>query len=134
MPVVDASVCVALFKADELDHAACRSWLVETLRREETIVSPVVLLPEVASGMARGLGDTAAVQEAIGILRGRRFIELSPVTESVAAFAAEIAAKHGIRGSDALYVALASRLDMELVTLDRQQRERGAFVVKTRRP
>ena len=48
--------------------------------------------------------------------------------------AAAIAAEHRIRGCDALYVALADMLSEPLVTLDRQQLERGAAVVTTRRP
>jgi predicted nucleic acid-binding protein len=40
----------------------------------------------------------------------------------------------GIRGCDAIYVALAEDLGTELVTLDRQQRERGSAIVPTREP
>jgi len=45
-----------------------------------------------------------------------------------------LAAEHRIRGCDAVYVALARQLDMPLITLDRQQLERGAAVVATRVP
>jgi predicted nucleic acid-binding protein len=48
--------------------------------------------------------------------------------------AASVAAEHRIRGCDAVYIALADQLDDVLVTLDRQQLERGAAVVAVREP
>jgi predicted nucleic acid-binding protein len=57
-----------------------------------------------------------------------------PVSEALAARAAKIAARQKIRGCDAVYVALAEQPEMELVTLDRQQLERGVEVVATRSP
>jgi predicted nucleic acid-binding protein len=135
MPVVDASVCVALFKADEPGHEAAMAWLTETLSSGEPIVSPAILLPEVAAALARGLAmGSAAVSRAVELLRRRTLVELFPVTEALAVRAAAIAAEHRLRGTDAIYVALAGRLEMHLITFDRQQVERGAAVVEIRRP
>jgi predicted nucleic acid-binding protein len=61
-------------------------------------------------------------------------IELIPVTLAMAEQAALIAAEHRIRGCDAVYVALADQLSDTLVTLDRQQLERGAALVTVRAP
>lgn len=135
MPVVDASVCVALFKADEPGHQAARAWLAETLGADEPIVSPAILLPEVAAALARGLAmDSADVSRAVDLLRRRTLVELFPVTEALAARAAAVAAEHRLRGADAVYVALAGLLGMPLITFDRQQVERGAAAVEVRRP
>jgi predicted nucleic acid-binding protein len=134
MPVLDASVCVALFHRGDPGHLASRRWLAERQGEEEPIVSPVILLAEVAAALGRGLGDADLAREAVRLLRGRHLVELFPVTEALAARAAEIAADQKIRGCDAVYVALARQLDMELVTQDLQQLERGAAVVATRLP
>ncbi len=134
MPVVDASVCVALFKADEPGHPSSLRWLEEAVKGEEPIVSPAILLAEVASALGRGLGDTEITRKVVELLRARHLLDLFPVTEALAARAAEIAASHRIRGCDAVYVALAEQLEMELVTLDGQQLDRGANVVGTRTP
>jgi predicted nucleic acid-binding protein len=61
-------------------------------------------------------------------------IELVQITTSLAERAAAIAAEHRIRGCDAVYVALADQLSDTLVTLDRQQLERGAALVTVRAP
>ncbi len=134
MPVVDASVCVALFKSDEVGHEASRAWLAEAGEMEEPIVSPVILLAEVGSALGRGLGDDALARQAVSFLRVKGLVELHPVTEALAARASEIASEQHLRGCDSIYVALAKKLEMELVTLDGQQLERGALVVPTRNP
>lgn len=138
MPVVDASVCVALFKADEPGHEAARAWLTATLSAGEPVVSPAILLAEVAAALARGLaptmGGAAEVMRAVELLRRRTLVELFPVTEGLAARAAAVAAEHRLRGADAIYVALAGQLAMPLITFDRQQIERGAAAVEIRRP
>lgn len=134
MPVIDASVCVSLFRADDPGHAASLRWLKGVLAGDELIVSPVLLLPEVAAALGRGLGEAELPCQVVELLRARQIIDLLPVSEALAARAAEIAARQKIRGCDAVYVALAEQLEMELVTLDRQQLERGAEVVATRSP
>lgn len=132
MPIVDASVYVAFFKADEVQHVPSRRWLRTASRSDEPIFSPAILLPEVASALGRGLGDTGLADYAVGLLRSRRFGELLPVTHALSARASKIAAEQRLRGCDAVYVALAQQLGMELVTFDRDQLERGAAVVVTR--
>ena len=134
MPVVDASVCVALFNSNEPGHEASRLWIADAGEQEEPIVSPVILLAEVASALGRGLGNEELAREAVSLLRSKLLLELFPVPEALAARAAEIAAELRLRGCDAIYVGLARQLDMELVTLDRQQLERGAAVIPTRNP
>ena len=133
MPVVDASVCVALFNSDEPGHAASRRWLAVATEDEESIVAPVILLAEVAAALGRGLGDAELAQQAVALLRSRRLVQLFPATEALAARAAEIAAEQRLRGCDSIYVALAKHLQMELVTFDRQQLDHGADVVVTRK-
>ena len=44
--------------------------------------------------------------------------------------AAQLAAELGLRGADSTYVAVATRLDLPLVTLDVDQRERAGKRVK----
>jgi predicted nucleic acid-binding protein len=61
-------------------------------------------------------------------------VQLTPVTSILAERAAVIAADYRVRGCDSIYIALAEQLGEELITLDQQQLERGAMVVKTRRP
>ena len=108
--------------------------LTEKSRRELLQAEVDEDLAEVAAALGRGLGDAELADYAVGILRSRRWVDLFPVTQALATRAAKIAAEHKIRGCDAIYVALAQQLGMELVTLDGDQLDRGAAVIKTRTP
>ncbi len=134
MSVVDASVVVALLKDDEEGHQASRSWIEHGLITGEVISSPAIVLAEVAAALSRGLREKEMAERAVSYLENSPLIEILPVTLSLGRRAAEIAAAERIRGCDAVYVALAERDAVELISLDRQQLERGSGVVATRKP
>ena len=62
------------------------------------------------------------------------YLILVPLDSTLAQQAAEVAAQHRLRGSDAVYAAVALRFGSPLVTLDREQRERIAKVLVTSTP
>jgi len=134
VPVVDASVVVALFRADDPGHAASRTWLDRTLDLDEPITAPSILLAEVAAALARGLDDDALAFRAVDTILQGPLVELHPVTAELGQAAAVLATSCRLRGCDAVYAALASTLQVPLVTLDRQQLERAAGAAETRRP
>jgi predicted nucleic acid-binding protein len=134
MAVVDASVLVALFHADEPHHDVCRSWLIRVTTAGEEIVIPVIALAEIAAAVSRGKGDALRAQQITTLLTQSNVLTLHPVPQVLAEQAADVAALHRIRGCDAIYVALAQKLDQPLITLDAQQLERAAAIVKTEKP
>jgi predicted nucleic acid-binding protein len=134
MPVIDASITVALINAHEKEHARSWAWFEQARMAGELIAAPVILLSEVAVALSRGVGDPVLAHRVVQQLSRTELIELVPVTLALAELAAAIAADHRIRGCDAVYVALADLLSEPLVTLDRQQLERGAAAVTVRRP
>lgn len=134
MAIIDASVYIALVNAHEREHASSWAWLEQARAREESVVAPVILLAEVAAALSRGVGDPALAHRVVQQLARSEVIELIPITMAMAEQAAEIAAEQRIRGCDAVYVALAHQLNDTLVTLDRQQLERGAALVAVRAP
>jgi predicted nucleic acid-binding protein len=129
VPVVDASVYVALLREDEAGHAACRVWLDRATERGDALVAPAVLAPEVVGAISRGLADRPLAQRVAGQLLSGAIVTLEPIGPALTKRAAAVAAEHRIRGCDAIYVALAAELDDVLVTLDRQQAQRGGSAV-----
>jgi predicted nucleic acid-binding protein len=102
--------------------------------RRVPVVCPEILFPEVAAAVARGLDDTELGYRAAAHLRtlpGHRFIA---VDRALSGLAARLAAEYRLRGSDAIYAALAHQEGAHLITWDRQQRERAAGVVETLTP
>jgi predicted nucleic acid-binding protein len=131
---MDASVYLALINEHEEAHTSSWAWLEQAQAAQEPIVAPVILLAKVAAALSRGVGDPALAHQVVQQLRRSEVIELMPVTLTLADRAATIAADHRIRGCHAVYVALAGQLGDSLVTLDRQQLERGAAIVAVREP
>ena len=71
---------------------------------------------------------------AVDVLQALPNLTLVSLDQALAHEAAEIAADRALRGADAIYVAVARQYGCILVTLDREQRERGAAVVTTQTP
>ncbi|HSN78120.1 MAG TPA: type II toxin-antitoxin system VapC family toxin [Anaerolineae bacterium] len=134
MAVIDASVYIALINVDEAGHAASWRWYIQTVRSGEHIFAPTIILGEVAAALSRGLNDSDLAHRAVRRLERSRAVELVSVTIILGKAAALVAADHRIKGCDAVYVALAQLRGEYLVTLDRQQLERGSLVVETRQP
>jgi predicted nucleic acid-binding protein len=134
MAVIDASVYVAMFHAGEPGHASSWTWWRRAQYTSESISAPLILIAEVAAALSRGASDPSLAHQVVQQLLRYQVVQLAPITSILAERAAAIAADYRVRGCDSIYIALAEQLDEELITLDQQQLERGAVVVKTRRP
>lgn len=134
MAVVDASVYVALVHADEPGHADSWAWLLDVQSRGEALRAPCILAAEVAAAISRGMTSPDLAHRIVQQLLSANVVELHPVSIPLAGRAAVIAADERVRGCDAVYLALAEQMGEVLVTLDRQQLERGANLVQTRPP
>ncbi|MCE7939638.1 hypothetical protein DCC79_12450 [bacterium] len=131
--VIDTSVFVAAFKPGEPGHHASRAFLGRVSATTQ-LFAPVVIVPEAAAAFSRGTGSADIGRRFAERLCAERVVTLMPITKPLAARAAELAADHGLRGCDALFVAVAEHLGAALVTLDVDQRQRGAGVVATQEP
>jgi predicted nucleic acid-binding protein len=134
MPVLDASVYIALINAQETDLARCWTWFERVQGTGELVVAPLILLTEVAAAVSRGMGDLELAHRGVGQLRSSPAIELLPVTRSMATRAARTAGDDRIRGCDSVYVALADQLNEFPVTLDSQQLEGSCALSVALRP
>lgn len=132
--VLDASVYVAMLKHEEPNHAASQKWYNDALASGTPLAAPLPFLAEVTGAISRSTGDTQLAEAVLMQIQALGVIDLIPVNDFLGVRAAEIAARHRLRGCDALYVAAAEQLGAELVSLDQEQLERGTAVVPTRQP
>ena len=128
---VDASVFLNAFNPYEVGHAESHRLLAQMQDEGVPIVVPTLLLPEVAAAVYRGRGDADLARRFAAALHRLPHLVLVSVDEVLAEQAADVAAQHGLRGSDAVYAAVALRFGSTLVSLDREQRERVAAVLPT---
>lgn len=136
MPVVDASVWVSRFLRTDVAHERSKKWFAEAAEKQLRLYAPAVVLPEVAAAIARtceGPNGAELANEALVVLRASG-VKIVEVSLSLSIKAAQIASQCRVRGCDAVYIALAEQLSESLVTLDKQQNERGGAVVQTMTP
>ncbi len=131
---VDASVFLNAFNPYEEGHEESRLLLARMQEQALPLIVPTLLLPEVAAAVGRGRDDTDLARRFATKLRGLPHLVLIPLDEPLALQAADVAAQYRLRGSDAVYAAVALRFGSTLVTLDREQRERVASVIPAHLP
>jgi predicted nucleic acid-binding protein len=131
---IDASVFISAFSPAEPAHPQSKAFMRRIRDDSVPIIVPALVLPEVASAIARGQGKPdlgVAFAEELSLFPNLTLISLD---ESLAEQAVEIAARYCLRGSDAVYAAVALRFGTGLVTLDREQLERLPGVLSVREP
>ena len=126
---IDASVFVNAFNPHEKGHAESLRILSAIRDRDDPVIVPALIVPEIASAVARATGDTAGALRYATAAAALPHLTLVSLTATVARQAADLAAKHRLRGADAVYVAVARRYGTTLVSRDTEQRTRGAEVI-----
>lgn len=131
---IDASVFLNAFNPFEEGYQDSRRLLALLQEQAAPIIVPTLLLPEVAAAIARGRDDAELARRFAATLKRLPHLLWVPLDETLAQQAAEVAAQYRLRGSDAVYAAVALRFGSTLVSLDRQQRERVARVIPAQEP
>ncbi len=127
---VDASVFLNAFNPYEAGHAESRQFLERLQQQAIPIIVPAIVLPEIAAAISRGCGNAELARQFTGSLERLPHLVLVPVDLASARQAADVAAGHHVRGSDAMYIAVALRFGSALATLDREQHERASGALK----
>lgn len=134
MIVVDASVWVSRFLPDDTFHQSSRTWLLETTTAGKALVAPTIMLAELAGSIARRTGNDQLGYQIVQQIRQLPSLQLIAVDDGLGELAAQIASTYRLRGADAVYLAVAQRLQIPMVSWDREQLERAAALVKTYQP
>ncbi len=131
---IDASVFLNAFHAQETGHAISRRFLYQLRVLAIPMLAPTLVLPEVAAAVSRGRQDAQLAQQFVTTLKQLPHLILVSLDQILADQAADIAARYRLRGSEAVYVAVAQRFGSGLVTLDQEQLRRVASVLTTLTP
>ena len=131
---LDANVLVASSRIQEPGYAASRRLLDEEHARQTAFCCPVLVLPECVAAVARATGLREKAARMLSDIRALPTLRLVPIDEALASRAAEIAMNYGLRGADAVYVAVAEAFAATLLTWDVEMLERAPAVVPTMTP
>jgi predicted nucleic acid-binding protein len=131
---IDASVFVSAFTPSEKAHDESKAFMRDVREAGASIIVPTLVVPEIAAAIGRGQGKPdLGYAFAIEVSQFPN-VTLIDVDEILADAAAEIAAHYRLRGSDAVYAAVATRFATDLITLDQEQLQRMKKVISVRRP
>jgi predicted nucleic acid-binding protein len=122
--VVDASVWVARLVSEDVFHEPVKAWMFARLEDGDQFLAPSLLLAEIGGAISRRTTSSFGLK-AIEYLQSLPGLQLVEMEDSLLREAAHLAAELGLRGADSTYVAVAARLDLPLITLDVDQRERA---------
>ena len=131
---IDASVFLNAFNPAEAGHAESHQLLALLQAQALPIMVPTLVLPEVAATISRVRGDAKLARTFANQLSRLPNVMLITLDHQLAQQAAEAAAQHRLRGSDAVYAAVALRFGAVLVTLDREQHYRVTAVLTSYYP
>jgi len=131
---VDASVFLNAFNDTEFGHEGSVAFFERLRSIAAPMLEPTLLLPEVAATIARGYTDAVLARSLVSAIAHLPNLILVSLDRELAEQASDIAATFRLRGSDAVYVAVALRFNTDLVTRDREQRERVAGAVRALTP
>ena len=131
---LDASVVVSACRKSEPGHKASRELLEKIKEKSIPLILPYILLVEVTAALVR-TGTPAALAEeytlAVSNLPLTTFVSLD---KQLSRRATHIAAKHKLRGADAIYVTSANLYGSRLVSLDKEQLFRSPVSVQAMKP
>lgn len=131
---VDASVFVNAFIPTESGSDQSLEFITRLRTEGIPLIQPTLFLPEVIASVARKKGNAELALALAQELRKYSGLTLTALDENLADFASEVAANNRLRGSDAVYAAVALRFGTELITLDREQLDRLPKLLTVRTP
>ena len=131
---IDASVFVSAFTPSEPAHQESKAYMLDVRRQSIPIIVPLLVLPEISAALSRGQGKPELGLAFVQELRNFPNTTFIDVDESIATLAVDVAANNRLRGSDAVYAAVALRFGTELITLDKEQLDRLPKVLSVRKP
>jgi predicted nucleic acid-binding protein len=131
---VDASVFVNAFNSHEPGYVDSYRFLEYVKTQAFPIIVPTLLLPEIAAAIGRGSQNATLARKLANAVGRLPNVIMVPLDDVLAQQAADVAAEYRLRGSDAVYVAVALRFGSTLVTLDQEQAARVAPVLATQNP
>ena len=129
---IDSSVFVAAFRREETEHAVCRSFLTTVKRGAHSIVAPLTVLVEVTAAIRRRTGSELLARRVGNELTQLEYLTFLPLSQLRARNASQIAGRLGLRGMDAIVVAVAHELRCPIVSLDREILREAGSVVEVR--
>ena len=134
MIVIDTSAWISATLPGDQHFPNTQPWLAHIRSSRTRFYVPAHFPAEVSGVLSRVRTEDRLLREAVEQIESSEQFVINPISIRQGLFAAEIARSARVRGSDAIFIALANELDVPMITWDRQQRERGVIFCRTMTP
>ena len=132
--VLDASVWASSLLRNDANYGAAHAWISNHIGIGGYFAAPLLLVVETSATISRVTQDARAGRAAASQLYSFPLMRLVPMDQLLVDEAVDIAAHFHMRGADSMYVAVAKKLTIPLVTFDQEQLTRPASIISTIRP
>jgi predicted nucleic acid-binding protein len=127
--VVEASVWVNWLRPSETHHTPSSMWMEQYHSTKGLLVIPTFLLVEVAASISRLTGESRQAKETVRQIVAINIIQIVGMDNELIQATVDIAADLRLRAGDAIYVAVAHRLNIPLISWDREQVQKAGTLV-----
>jgi len=131
---IDASVWVNAYSPAEPQQPSSLALLTALSASGTTVIVPTLLPVELAGAIARTRGDADLGQSMAAAVARLPFLRWAPLDEPFAQQASQLAARHRLRGADAVYALVALLHGCDLVSLDSEHLGRLTGIVRAMTP
>jgi predicted nucleic acid-binding protein len=126
---LDSSVIIAALRKQEEKHIQCQSLLKKVKDAQYIAIQPYTVLVEVAAAIRRRTNSQRLARLVKELLQGIDTVNFVELEAGRADAAADVAARAGLRGMDAIVVQVAEEFDTTLVSLDQEMMDKAKCVV-----
>ena len=133
MIVLDASVWLASQFPDEAQHETSLAWRVAHLAAGESIAVPNLFLVEIGGAIVRRSRDAEQARRNVERIQVDALFTIV-ATDPMIDLIVDTAITASLRGADAVYVAPARRLEVPLVTWDREIGRKAGHLIAVQEP
>lgn len=134
MIVVDTSIWLAGVLPADVHFRETQPFMDLVRFGDVRLHVPAHFPAEFAGVLSRIRAPEQVIADILEMISSIQLFTLHSISLPLGLLAADIARHARIRGSDAVFLALAATLDLPLVTWDKQQRERGRLFCRTMTP
>ncbi len=117
---LDASVFVSAFQKTEKHNLAAKEILAKISSERISLVSHALFFFEILSSMQRKTGDSSVTMKAMAIAKSLPAAKYVTIDQRLYASQESFVALLGLKGADAIYVAIANRYKAPLITFDQE--------------
>lgn len=127
---IDSSVIISSLLKNEPRHKEALVIWEDVLKGKCFVINPFSVLVEVVAAIKRRTGLSSLAMKVKKALIDTENVSFVILDDKSAIEAAEIAAKTGLRGMDALVVQVVREYDTELISFDKEMLKKAKVILK----